>query len=80
MTATERLGNLVVCLVSFHVRDIRLFLSNVFDKYNGGIGHGQRGSSILGCADALTGLLSYEKWLKSEIPCGEVTRAEKNHS
>jgi len=30
MTATERLGNLVVCLIGFYVRDIRLFLNNVF--------------------------------------------------
>ena len=33
ITATERLGNLVVLLISFYVRDVKLFVSGVFDKY-----------------------------------------------
>ena len=75
MTATERLGNLVVLVLSFYASDIKIFLEGIFDKYNAG-SRGRVGPSVAGCAEALTGLLTYEKWLKDSNPAGEVLLAE----
>ena len=76
MTATERLGNLVVLVLSFYIRDIKIFLEAIFDNYNDG-SRGRVGPSVAGCAEALVGLLTYEKWLKDSNPAGDVLLAEK---
>ena len=75
ITATERLGNLVVFLISLHVKDVKLFVSGIFDKYNSKIS-GSPGPSVQGCADALAGILCYEKWLKDQNPAGEILASE----
>ena len=63
-------------MIGFYVNDVKLFLSAVFDKYN--TSHkGSNGPSISGCADAVCGLLSYEKWLKDKNPAGEVLAAKE---
>ena len=33
MTATKQVGNLVIFLVGFYVKDVQLFLNSTFDKY-----------------------------------------------
>ena len=58
------------------MKDVRLFLSHVFDK-NNLKKIGPDGPSINGCADAVTGLLCYEKWIKEANAVGEVMALEE---
>ena len=71
ITAVEVRGNCVVFIVCFHVKDVQLLMGNVFDKYNSKK-DSSYGPTLNGCADALTDILCYEKWLKEENAVGEI--------
>ena len=63
--------------IYFYVRDVKLFLSSIFDKYNNSH-KGRSGPSVLGYAEAVCGVLCYERWLKNNNPVGEVLSAESH--
>ena len=73
ITAVEVRGNSVVFIICFHVLDVQLLMGRVFDKYNNKKNNAAgTGPSLNGCADALTDVLCYEKWLKDDNAVGEV--------
>ena len=67
---------MVVFLISFFHEGCSAFFKHVFDKYNSKK-IGADGPCINVFADAVTGLLCYEKWIKEENAVGEVMASEE---
>ena len=77
MTASEKRGNHVPFLVCFHTHDVKLQMQRWFDKYNENHTASNGRPTILGCAEAVEGLLCLERWIMEEKPVGEVMAANE---